>query len=96
MREGRGTMHPKEQQILAAIKEAESQQKEARKSVERAKADFVAAESDLIAANLLREKLVEELRVFRNTTPRHEETPRDREIAAFRAKMEDYKKRGLL
>lgn len=89
-------MHPKEQEKLAAIKEAESQQKEARNRLDRLKTDLLAAETDLIAANLLREKLVEELRVLRNTLVKNEETPRDREIAAFREKMEDYKRRGLL
>jgi len=89
-------MHPKEQEILAAIKDAETQQKEARNQVERLKRGLLDAETDLIAANLLRAKLVEDLRVLRNTMVRYEETPRDREIAAFRAKMEDYKKRGLL
>jgi hypothetical protein len=89
-------MHPKEQEILAAIKNAELQQKEARQSVERAKRALLDAETDLIAANLLQEKLKEELRVLRNTIPRKEETPRDKEIAEFRAKMDDYKKRGLL
>lgn len=89
-------MHPKEQAILAAIKEAEIEQKDARKQVDNLKTQILNAETRLIAANLLREKLVEELRVCRNTTVRYEETPRDREIAAFRAKMEDFKKRGLL
>ncbi len=89
-------MHPKEQEILAAIKEAESQQKEARQQLDRLKMDMLNAETDLIAANLLRAKLVEELRVLRNSMVRTEDTPRDREIAAFRAKMDDYKKRGLL
>ena len=96
MREGRGAMHPKEQEILAAIKDAESQQNEVRQQLERLKTATLNAESDLIAANLLREKLVEELRVLRQTMVKVEDTPRDREIAAFRAKMEDYKKRGLL
>jgi hypothetical protein len=89
-------MHPKEQEILAAIKEADSQRKEALTRTERLKKDLLDAETDLIAANLLREKLKEELRVYYNTTVRYEETPRDREIAAFRDKMEDFKKRGLL
>ncbi len=89
-------MHPKEQEKLAAIKEAEAQQKEARQRLDRLKMAMLEAETDLISANLLREKLVEELRVLRNTLVKNEETPRDREIANFRAKMEEYKKRGLL
>jgi hypothetical protein len=89
-------MHPKEQEILAAIKDAESQQKEARQRLDRLKTATLDAETDLIAANLLHEKLKEELRVYHLTTVKVEDTPRDREIAAFRAKMEDYKKRGLL
>jgi hypothetical protein len=89
-------MHPKEQEKLAEIKEAEAKQKEARQRLERLKMAVLEAETDLISANLLREKLVEELRVLGNTLVKNEETPRDREIAAFRAKMEDYKKRGLL
>jgi hypothetical protein len=89
-------MHPKEREILAAIKDVESQQKDARNQLDKLKLATLHAESDLIAANLLRAKLVEELRVLRQTMVRDEETPRDREIAAFRAKMEDYKKRGLL
>lgn len=89
-------MHPQEQEKLAAIKDAELQQKEARQRMDKLRMDILEAESDLIAANLLKEKLVEELRVLRNTLVKVEETPRDREIATFRAKMEDYKKRGLL
>lgn len=96
VREGRGAMHPKEQEILAAIKDAESQQKEARSQMERLKTATLNAETDLIAANLLKEKLVEQLRVLRNTLVQVEDETRERDIAAFRAKMDDFKKRGLL
>lgn len=89
-------MLPKEQEILAAIKDAEAEQKEARSQVDRLKKELLDAETCLIAATLHRERLAEDLRVYRNTTPRHEETLRDKEIADFRAKMEGFKKSGLL
>jgi hypothetical protein len=54
------------------------------------------AESDLIAANLRLGRLKEELRVHRATTPKVELTHREQDIEAFRAKMPEYKKRGLL
>lgn len=85
-----------EQEILKAIAEAELEQKEARGLVAFHKKAAVDAESRLIAANLHREKLAEDLRVWHNTTVKHELDARDREIEAFRAKMEDFKKRGLL
>jgi len=89
-------MHPKEQEILAAIKEVEIEKRDARNKVDSLKRSLLDAESDLIAANLHLERLKEELRVHRNTTPKHEPTLREKDIEAFRAKMEDFKKRGLL
>lgn len=73
-----------EQQILQAIKEIAIEQKEARDQVSFHKRAAVDAESRLIEANLQRERLNEQLRVWRLTTPRYEETPRDREIAHLR------------
>jgi len=79
-----------EQKILAAIKEAEVEQKEARSQVAFHKRAADEAESRLIAANLRYERLIEELRVYRITTPRVEETPYDREIAEFKEKLPGY------
>lgn len=89
-------MHPKEQEILAAIKETEVEKRDARNKVDNLKKSLLDAESDLIAANLRLERLKEELRVHRNTTVKHEPTQREKDIEAFRAKMDDFKKRGLL
>ena len=73
-----------EQQILQAIKEIALEQKEAREQVAYHKRAAVNAESRLITANLQRERLNEQLRVWRITTPQYEETPRDRDIAHLR------------
>lgn len=73
-----------EEQILQAIKEVALEQKEARDQVSFHKKAAVEAESRLIAANLHRERLNEQLRVYRLITPRYEETPRDRDIAHLR------------
>lgn len=82
-----------EQEILAAIKEVEVEQKEARQSVAFHKKAAVDAETRLIAANLQFEKLKEQLRVYRVITPRDEETPRDVEIERFRALLPHYLER---
>lgn len=82
-----------EQEILAAIKEVELEQKEARQAVAFHKKAAVDAESNLIAANLKYEKLKEQLRVHRVVTPRYEETPRDTEIERFRELLPSYLKR---
>lgn len=89
-------MTSKEQEILAAIKETEVERQDARNQVDRLKKSLLDAESNLIAANLRLERLKEDLRVHRNTTPKHEMSAREKDIEAFRAKMEDFKKRGLL
>ena len=78
-----------EQEILAAIKEVEVEQKEARQAVAFHKKAAVDAETRLIAANLQFEKLKEQLRVYRIVTPRHEDTPRDAEIERFRTILPD-------
>lgn len=93
MREGRWLMTTKEQEILAAIKEVEVEQKNVRSLVERYKRALLDAESDLIAANLLKEKLVEDLRVHRITTVKVEKSHRDLEIEAFRAKLPELLKK---
>lgn len=79
-----------EQEILAAIKEVEVEQKEARTLVAFHKKAAVDAETRLIAANLQSEKLKEQLRVYRVVTPRDEETPDDLEIKRFRALLPHY------
>jgi hypothetical protein len=86
-------MTTKEQEILAAIKEVEVEQKNVRSLVERYKRALLDAESDLIAANLLKEKLVEDLRVHRITTVKVEKSHRDLEIEAFRAKLPELLKK---
>ena len=82
-----------EQEILAAIKEVELEQKEARAQVAFHKKAAVDAESALIAANLSYERLKEQLRVHRVKYPQYEETPRDREIKELREKLPEYLKR---
>lgn len=89
-------MLTKEQEILAAIKEVEVERRDARNKVDSLKKSLLDAESDLIAANLHLERLKEELRVVRMTTPKHEMSQREKDIEEFRSKMEDFKKRGLL
>ncbi len=79
-----------EQEILAAIKEIELEQKEARASVAFHKKAAVEAESRLIAANLRFENLNEQLRVHRVTSVRKEATAYDREIEEFRKKLPGY------
>lgn len=82
-----------EQEILKAMNEAQTERKEAKDRIAYHKRAAVDAESDLIAANLKFERLKENLRVFRITNPQQEETPRDREIAAFREKLPELLKK---
>lgn len=83
----------KEKEILQAIEENSLEQKEAKDQVAYHKKAAVDAESRLIAANIRASNLKEELRVYRITTPRYEETPRDREIAELREKLPELLKK---
>lgn len=82
-----------EQEILAAIKEMEREQKEARAQVAFHKKAAVDAESRLIAANLGYERLVEKLRVLRLQNPVQEEEYRERDIREFRERLPEITKK---
>ena len=64
-------MFSKEQELLDQIAEAEANQKEASNKMAKLKMECMRAESDLIFHNLTKERLVEELRVFRATSVFH-------------------------
>ena len=57
---------------------------EARSALAEAKRKWTAAETDVISAKLNRDRVKEELRVHRNTTPRYEPDSRDLDIIRFR------------
>lgn len=82
-----------EQELLKAIAEVELEQKEARSLVAFHKRAAIDAESSLIAANLTRERLAEELRRLRLSTVRYEMSAEDKDIEEFRARLPDLLKK---
>ena len=82
-----------EQEILAAIAEAEIDQKEARQKVAYHKMAAIEAESLLITANLKRERLAEELRVWHLRTVKFEVSKEEKDLEDFRARLPELLKK---
>ncbi len=75
---------PDEQELLGNLAEAEKTLQEARNALAEAKKRWTAAETNVITAKINRDRIKEELRVHRNTTPKYEPDARDLDIIRFR------------
>lgn len=75
---------PSENELLSKLAEAEKDLYEARNALSDAKKKWTAAETKVISAQLNRDRVKEELRVHRNTTPRYEPDARDLDLERFR------------
>jgi hypothetical protein len=73
-----------EQEIIDKLAEAEKDWLESKRKLAEAKKRWTDAETSLINASIHRDRVREELRVHRNTVPRHELSRRDLEIEEFR------------
>lgn len=73
-----------QEEILKLIAASEIEQKDARTRVAALKRELLDAETNLISCNLNTERLIEELRVCRNTTVCCELTEREKDIERFR------------
>jgi hypothetical protein len=73
-----------EQELLDKLAAAETEVTESKHLLAEAKKRWTDAETKLISANVYRDNVREELRLHRNTVPRHEPTRRDIEIEEFR------------
>lgn len=82
-----------QEELLQKIKEAVVEQKAARNAVTTLKRQLLDAESQVIFCNLTHERLVEDLRVCRNTTVSYELTEREKDIERFRQVLPDLLKR---
>lgn len=76
-----------EKQLLDKLAELEKELHDYRRILADAKRKVLDAESNVISAKLHWDRVKEELRVHRNTVPRHDPTPQDKEIEAFREKF---------
>lgn len=74
-----------ENELLDKLAEAEKELHEARSRLAEAKKRWTDAETGVISAKLNRDRVKEELRVHRNTTPKYEPDGRDLDIERFRA-----------
>lgn len=77
-------MRQAEVDLLDQIKKAETEHQHAKSKLAKAKRDLTNAETDLINTKLHVARLREQLRVYRNTTPRNDLSARDLEIQKFR------------
>lgn len=75
---------PTENELLSKLAEAEKLLHEARNALAEAKRKWTTAETNVISAKLNRDRVKEELRVHRNTTPKYEPDSRDLDIERFR------------
>lgn len=75
---------PTENELLSKLAEAEKSLYEARNSLAEAKRKWTTAETEVISAKLNRDRVKEELRVHRNTTPNYEPTSEELELERFR------------
>lgn len=77
-------MRQGEQDLLDQIEKAETEHRHAKAKFAKAKRDVVNAETDVVNTKLHVARLREQLRVYRNITPKDEPSARDLEIQRFR------------
>jgi len=75
---------PDENELLSKLAEAEKELYEARNALSEAKKKWTAAETNVISAKINRDRVKEELRVYRNTTPNYEPDAQDLDLERFR------------
>jgi hypothetical protein len=73
-----------ENELLSKLAEAEKELHEARNALAEAKKKWTTAETNVISAKINRDRVREELRVYRNTTPRYEPDAQDLDLERFR------------
>jgi hypothetical protein len=73
-----------EQELIDKLAEADKDWLDAKRKLADAKKRWTEAETQLVDASIHKDRVKEELRVHRATTPRHELTHRDLEIERFR------------
>jgi hypothetical protein len=82
-----------QEEILKQIEDVEIDRRDAAKQMAFHKKAAMEAESRLIEANLIKEKLKEQLRVLRHRTISVELTLREQDIAEFKAKLPELMKK---
>lgn len=73
-----------EKELVDKLAEAEKEMAEAKKALAEAKRRWTDAETDLISAKINRDRIKEDLRVYRKVTVRYDPDSRDLEIERFR------------
>lgn len=79
-------MTTSEKDILLRLDEAEKEMQSAQRGLAEAKKRWTEAETKLINIKINRDRIKEELRVHRATTPKYEPSKRDEDIEAFKIK----------
>lgn len=82
-----------EQELLQQITKTEQAYQNAQKRMVRAKAAYVAVESEVIEHKIALENLRDQLRLVQYRTPNYAPDARDKEIAEFRHKMPELLKK---
>lgn len=75
---------PTEKELLSKLAEAEKELTDAKRLLTEARKRWTDAETDVISAKLKTERVKEEIRVHRNTTPNYEPTPEELDLERFR------------
>ena len=75
---------PSEKELLSKLADAEKELLDARRALTEARKRWTDAETDLISAKINSDRIKEELRVHRNTSPTYEPTPEDIDLKRFR------------
>ena len=73
-----------EQELINKLAEADREVTDAKKALAEAKKRWTDAETNLISAKINRDRIKEDLRVYRRTTVRYDPDARDLEIERFR------------
>jgi len=78
-----------EKDLLDGIKEADQDREKYKEQIRKLEKQITNTETKLIEATLQRDRLTEQLRVYRNSLVKVQLTERDQEIEDFRAKYPD-------
>lgn len=73
-----------EQELMDKLAEANKAMLEAKRKLSEAKKRWTDAETELVSTSIHRDRVKEELRVYRNITVRHDPSRRDLEVEEFR------------
>ncbi len=73
-----------DKELVDKLAEAEKELNDAKRALAEAKKRWTDAETNVISAKLNRDRIKEELRVYRKTTPKYEPDQRDADIERFR------------